>query len=165
MSRLVSIGITIVVVILMHCNVHGQTLKIISFNLRYDNPNDGVNSWDKRKESVVELINFYNPEILGIQEGLHQQVQYLVKNLSNYEYIGVGRDDGKQQGEYTAILYDKTKFSVLKTGTFWLSDKSDTISVGWDASMERICRKANGLVWSHHSCTYELHSCSVVFNI
>ena len=139
MNRLVRIGITVFGVILIHCNLQGQTLKIMSYNLRYDNPNDGVNTWNQRKESVVELIKYYQPEILGIQEGLHHQVQYLVKNLSNYVYIGVGRDDGKQQGEYTAILYDKTKFSVLKTATFWLSDKSDIISVGWDASMERIC--------------------------
>ena len=70
---------------------------------------------------------------------MHHQVEYLAKNLSNYEYIGVGRDDGKQKGEYTALFFDKTKFSVLEESTFWLSDKSDMISVGWDASMERIC--------------------------
>jgi endonuclease/exonuclease/phosphatase family metal-dependent hydrolase len=111
----------------------------MSYNLRYDNPNDGVNTWDHRKESVLKLINYYRPEILGIQEGLHHQVAYLDEKLSNYEYIGVGRDDGKQKGEYAAIFFDKTKFAVLKSATFWLSDKSDTISVGWDASMERIC--------------------------
>jgi len=137
--RLFRISIAIFGMILLNNELQGQTIQVMSYNLRYDNQNDGVNKWDDRKESMVELINNYHPEILGIQEGLHHQVEYLAKNLINYEYIGVGRDDGKQQGEYTALFFEKTKFSVVKSSTFWLSDRSDMVSVGWDASMERIC--------------------------
>lgn len=139
MSKLFRFTLTILIMILLHSNLQGQTVQIMTYNLRYDNPNDGVNKWDDRKESMVELLNYYRPDIFGIQEGLHHQVEYLAKNLSNYEYIGVGRDDGKQKGEYTALFFDRTKFSVIEESTFWLSDKSDMISVGWDASMERIC--------------------------
>lgn len=139
MNKLLKLGILTAGLILLHINIQGQTAQIMTFNLRYDNQNDGVNRWDLRKESVVDLINYYSPEILGIQEGLHHQVQYLKEKLTDYEYIGVGRDDGKQRGEYTAIFFDKRKISLLSTSTFWLSDKSDMITVGWDASMERIC--------------------------
>ncbi len=139
MIKLFKVSVTLIGMILLHGDLQGQTLQIMTYNMRYDNLNDGVNKWDDRKESMVELIKNYRPEILGIQEGLHHQVEYLANNLLNYDYIGVGRDDGKQQGEYTAIFYDNTKYSVIKTATFWLSEKSDMISVGWDASMERIC--------------------------
>jgi endonuclease/exonuclease/phosphatase family metal-dependent hydrolase len=139
MNKLFRFSLTILIIILMHSNLKGQTVQIMSYNLRYDNPNDGVNKWDERKESMLALINDYGPDIFGIQEGLHHQVEYLAENLSNYEYIGVGRDDGKQKGEYTALFFNRTKFSVLEESTFWLSDRSDIISVGWDASMERIC--------------------------
>ena len=137
--KLIRSSLTLLIIILMHSHLKGQTVQIMTYNLRYDNPNDGVNRWDERKESMVALINDYRPDIFGIQEGLHHQVEYLAENLSIYEYIGIGRDDGKQKGEYTALFFDRTKFSVLEESTFWLSDSSDMISVGWDASMERIC--------------------------
>ena len=139
MIKLIRIIITLIAIILIPSNLLGQSLHVMSYNLRYDSPNDGVNKWENRKETMVALINYYHPDILGIQEGLHHQIEYLNFNLSNYEYVGVGRDDGKQQGEYAALFFDKTKYSVVKEGTFWLSDKSDMVSVGWDASMERIC--------------------------
>jgi len=116
--------------------------KVMTFNIRYDNPNDGENKWDDRKEEVIELLNYYAPEILGIQEGLHHQVKYMDEQLTQYAYVGVGRDDGLQKGEYTAIYFDTLKVKLLDTETFWLSDTPDKISVGWDASMERICTYA-----------------------
>lgn len=119
--------------------VLGQAFHIMSYNIRYDSPNDGVNKWEYRKASLVELIKYYRPEILGIQEGMYHQVEYLNKNLQNYTYIGVGRDGGKRQGEFSALFYDETKFSVQKEATFWLTEKSDTVSIGWDAALKRIC--------------------------
>jgi endonuclease/exonuclease/phosphatase family metal-dependent hydrolase len=119
--------------------VKGQITRAMSFNIRYDNPGDKENWWENRKNDVIGLIEYYHPDFIGIQEGLNNQVDFINKNTSNYDYIGVGRDDGAKKGEYTAIYYDTTKFELVETKTFWLSDTPDTVSVGWDASMERIC--------------------------
>lgn len=113
--------------------------KAMSYNIRYSTSNDGENAWDNRKEAVVALIKNYEPDFLGIQEGLASQVTFLNKNLADYKYTGVGRDDGKEKGEFSAIFYNTKSFKLLKSETFWLSETPETISVGWDAAMERIC--------------------------
>ena len=119
-----------------------QTTNLISFNIKYDNTSDTINSWNKRRASLATLIKHYDADIIGIQEGLHRQVDYLNNALDGYTYVGVGRDDGQQKGEYSAIFYNSNKFKVLKTNTFWLSETPEKVSVGWDASMERICTYA-----------------------
>ena len=119
-----------------------QTTNLISFNIRYDNTSDTINNWNKRKASMASLIQHYDADIVGIQEGLHHQVDYLNNTLNGFSYVGVGRDDGQQKGEYSAIFYNSDKFKVLKTNTFWLSETPEKVSVGWDASMERICTYA-----------------------
>ena len=81
----------------------------------------------------------YSPSIIGIQEGLLNQIQYIDSSLINYDYVGVGRDDGKEKGEFCAIYFDTTRYVLLKNSTFWLSETPETISVGWDAALERIC--------------------------
>lgn len=116
-----------------------QEFNLMTFNLRYDNPDDNEDNWHHRKEKATELIKNYEPAIFGIQEGLFHQVTYIDSSLTNYKYIGVGRDDAKEKGEFSAIFYDTTKFNLEEENTFWLSESPDTISVGWDASMERIC--------------------------
>lgn len=112
---------------------------IMSYNIRYNNPNDGENWWEYRKQEVADMIKYYQPTILGIQEGLSAQVNYLDSTLTNYHFVGVGRDNGKEKGEFTAIFFDSTKYELIETKTFWLSQTPDKVSVGWDASMERIC--------------------------
>ncbi|MBU2904834.1 endonuclease/exonuclease/phosphatase family protein [Arenibacter algicola] len=119
-----------------------QTTNLISFNIKYDNTSDTINNWNKRKASLAKLIQHYDADIIGIQEGLHNQVDYLNNALNGYSYVGVGRDDGQQKGEYSAIFYNSDKFKVLKTNTFWLSETPEKVSVGWDASLERICTYA-----------------------
>jgi endonuclease/exonuclease/phosphatase family metal-dependent hydrolase len=119
-----------------------QTTNLISFNIRYDNTSDTINNWNKRKASLAKLIQHYNADIVGIQEGLHHQVDYLNNTLNGFSFVGVGRDDGQEKGEYAAIFYNTDKFNVLKTNTFWLSETPEKVSVGWDASMERICTYA-----------------------
>ncbi len=111
----------------------------MTYNIRFDNPNDGENTWEKRKSSLADLIGHYQPDILGIQEGLFHQVEFIKDQLPNYAYIGVGRDDGKTKGEYSAVYYDSTKFDLITHKTFWLSESPHRVSVGWDAAMERIC--------------------------
>jgi endonuclease/exonuclease/phosphatase family metal-dependent hydrolase len=117
----------------------GQTTKLITYNIRYDNPNDGDNIWENRKSKMAGLLNYYEPSFLGIQEGLFHQVEYLDSCLTAYEYIGVGRDDGKQKGEYCALFYDTRTYKVIIDSTFWLSETPDTPSNGWDADLNRIC--------------------------
>ncbi len=132
-----------IILLLFYSNeILGQNYKIMTYNIRYDNPNDGENQWSKRKDFLSRQIMYYEPDIFGIQEGLHHQVKYLDSILTNYKYVGVGRDDGKEKGEYSAVFYNANKFIVLEQNTFWLSENPDIISVGWDASMERICTYA-----------------------
>ena len=116
-----------------------QTKKFISFNLRYDAQNDAENKWDKRKSELAQMINYYHPDIIGLQEGLNHQLAYLKIQLPNYAMIGVGRDDGNTKGEFTAIFYDTLKYNLLDQSTFWLSETDHMVSVGWDAALPRIC--------------------------
>ena len=116
-----------------------QSHSIMSYNIRYDNEWDKVNSWEIRKDEVIKLIYEYDPGIIGIQEGLLNQVLYINNALNNYEYFGVGRDDGKDKGEFCSIFYDKARYDLQKSSTFWLSETPGEISVGWDAALERIC--------------------------
>lgn len=134
--------VIVVVFTLFSVSLTSQNTKAMTFNIKYDNTGDTINNWNFRKTKMVALIQHYNPSFLGIQEGLHNQVNYLDSNLPNYNYIGVGRDNGKEKGEYSAIYYNKNNFKVIKSSTFWLSTTPNKISVGWDASMERICSYA-----------------------
>jgi len=127
------------IVFTVSSRIYSQSHSFISYNIRYDNTWDVENSWIIRKNKVSQILIQYAPSIIGIQEGLLNQVQYLDSCLTNYDYVGVGRDDGKEQGEFCAIYFDTTRYSVLNDSTFWLSETPDTISVGWDAALERIC--------------------------
>lgn len=115
-----------------------EPIDAMSFNIRYDNPNDGKQNWHHRKENVVRMINFYDLDIIGMQEVLVTQLNYLKEHLSQYETVGVGREDGKDKGEFAPIFYRKDRFKMLKTGTFWLSETPEKASKGWDAALERI---------------------------
>ncbi len=114
----------------------------MTYNVRYATDRDGINSWENRKDWVADLINYYEPDILGIQEGLHHQVQFLDSALFGYEYVGVGRDDGKTEGEYTAIFYQSELLEVIDFKTFWLSLTPENPSYGWGANYRRICTLA-----------------------
>ena len=92
-----------------------QEIKVISYNIRYNNPNDGKDIWENRRSSVVDFIKNENPDFLGLQEVTLSQLTYLNTNLTEYSYVGVGRDDGKTKGEYSPIYYKKTLFELLKT--------------------------------------------------
>jgi endonuclease/exonuclease/phosphatase family metal-dependent hydrolase len=118
---------------------YSQTLKVMTYNIRYDNPNDGKNGWQNRRELIVGQIKSNTPDIIGFQEGLVNQVKYLSENLLDYSYVGVGREDGKEKGEYAAIFYRSDKYRVISDSTFWLSPTHEKPSVGWDAALERIC--------------------------
>ena len=120
-------------------NFISDPIKIISYNIRYNNPNDGKDIWENRRETITDFIEKEAPDFLGLQEVNFPQIQYLNSNLINYSFIGVGRDDGKTRGEFSPIYFDESKYNLLLSNTFWLSKTPDNISVGWDAAMERIC--------------------------
>lgn len=112
---------------------------VLSFNIRYDTSKDGINQWNNRKEKVAQLITFHEADIIGLQEVLKSQLDDLENLLPSYTWIGVGRDDGKEAGEYSPILFQKNRFKLLKEGTFWLSETCDVAgSRGWDAACNRV---------------------------
>lgn len=116
-----------------------QDLKIISFNIRYNSWNniDGENGWPNRKAAVAKMILEEQPAAIGLQEALIDQLQYLDSALTHYRRIGVGRDDGKEAGEFMAIYYDTTRLELLSYRTRWLSETPDVPTKGWDAACYR----------------------------
>ena len=116
-------------------------LSVMTYNIRYDSPNDGPDHWDIRRKMLVDQVNFYAPDVLGVQEAMLHQMEYLQSNLKGYRYVGVGRDDGNDAGEFSAIFY-KLDLTLINSGTFWLSETPDRPSKDWDAALPRICTYA-----------------------
>tara|TARA_B100001057_G_scaffold452612_1_gene496694 strand:+ start:5994 stop:6737 length:744 start_codon:yes stop_codon:yes gene_type:complete len=109
----------------------------MTYNIRLDTEADGYNMWDNRKEGIVSLIKEEDVDILGIQEGLTHQIEYLSKQLKDYDFIGKGRDGGNK-GEYSAIYFKNEKIILKEEETFWLSETPEIPSIGWDAALNRI---------------------------
>lgn len=138
MTKKISLAISLLVVILTQGLA--QHLHVASFNIRLKTDNDVGNLWDDRKQAVCDLIRFHEFDIFGIQEGFIEQVRDMQSLLPSFAYVGVGRDDGAEKGEHSAIFYDTQRFEVLKSGTFWLSDtNTEKPNKGWDAALPRIC--------------------------
>lgn len=132
-------SLIIVTILLLNSSVECGGFGVMTFNIKYDNPADTVNNWDDRKAELVQLLKYYKPAIISVQEALANQMQYIDSCLANYSFIGCGRDDGKTGGEYSAIFYDTTMLEAVNDSTIWLSETKDTGSVGWDAAITRIC--------------------------
>ncbi len=134
--------------VFMSCSYKTQTIKsnsypaemnVMTFNIRYDNPADNQNNWKFRKERVANSILFYEADVAGMQEVLHNQLVDLQKSLPSYKYVGAGRTDGKEKGEYSPIFYNADKLMVVSSGNFWLSETPESVGIkGWDAAIERI---------------------------
>ncbi len=127
--------------LLLSARISGQTLNLMTYNVRLDVAVDGGNRWDNRKEIFASQIKFYEPDILGIQESLPNQVNYLDSNLTHYKHIGIARE-GLNKGESSSIFYNTNRLTVVKQNTFWLSETPGKISKGWDASYLRVCTYA-----------------------
>jgi len=108
-------------------------INVASYNLRLDTQSDGINAWPNRKDWVNEQIRYHDFDIFGTQEGFHHQLEDIAR-LREYRYTGSGRDDGKKQGEHSAIFYKKDRFKLLDSGDFWLSETPDKPGKGWDAT-------------------------------
>lgn len=109
------------------------TLNLASYNLRLNLAQDGVNAWPNRKEMVKSLIRYHDFDIFGTQEGLADQISDLAE-MKEFAFVGVGRDDGIHGGEHSAIFYRKSRFALLQSGDFWLSQTPEKPSLGWDAT-------------------------------
>jgi endonuclease/exonuclease/phosphatase family metal-dependent hydrolase len=129
-------------IVLLTDAVHGQDYRVMSFNVRVGSADDGQNSWEFRKDLVVRTIAAFNPDLLGVQESLSYQSNYLINNLTGYAKVGRGTlADGS--GEQCAIFYKTSKFTKVRSGQYWLSSKPNIAgSIGWDAKLSRIVQWA-----------------------
>ena len=137
MKRIV---LSLLLFVLASLSLSAQLL-VGSYNIRYKNGGDSVkgNVWEKRCQVICDQVNFMAPDIFGTQEVLHGQLMDMLALLDGYDYIGVGRDDGKTQGEYEANFYKRDCLRLLDQGHFWLSQTPDQPGLGWDAACVRIC--------------------------
>ena len=118
----------------------GAPLTVMSFNIRYGTANDGDNHWLKRREQVFALLREQQADVVGLQEALHGQIDEILRAVPGYGYVGVGRSDGRQAGEYAAILYRTARLQVRRSDTFWFSDTPGVVkSTSWGNQIERIC--------------------------
>ncbi len=134
---------TLVVISLFFAiSLSAQEVSVMTYNIKLDHPKEGKNSWVNRKPMVIDQIHFYEPDIFGVQEALPNQMKDLDNLLAHYKFVGVGRDDGNDEGEYSAIFYNEKEFNILKSSTFWLSQTPERVSMGWDAVCNRVCTYA-----------------------
>ncbi|MBX3255286.1 MAG: endonuclease/exonuclease/phosphatase family protein [Chitinophagaceae bacterium] len=139
MKKVLLLAFCISSVVYQSAAQNNTALTIATYNIRYDNAGDSLNAWPNRKEDVKALIRFHDFDIFGTQEGLIHQIKGL-EEMSEFGRIGVGRDDGRDAGEHSAIFYKKDRFRLLQSGNFWLSETPDTPGKGWDAKCcNRIC--------------------------
>lgn len=118
--------------------INGQNLKIMSYNIRVDLTVDGDNAWNHRKDFFASQIQFYGPDVFGIQEAVPNQVSDIAERLSQYSFVGIARE-GVGKGESSTIFYKKERLKMLLNNTFWLSETPSEISLGWDAAYKRVC--------------------------
>jgi len=130
-----------VIMLLVSISFYGQNLKIMTYNIRLDIASDGENAWPKRKDFFTSQIQFYSPDIFGVQEATPNQVTDIASALPEYNKFGIGRE-GEGKGEACTIYYKKQRFQPQQSNTFWLSKTPNVISKGWDAAYNRVCTYA-----------------------
>lgn len=138
MRKVIQLSLVLLLIVSMANAQRENAINIISYNIRLNVASDGENAWPKRKDNVKALVRFHDADILCVQEALPLQVDELLEN-TNYAMEGVGRDDGKRAGEFSAIYFDKSRFIRKDGGTFWLSETPEKPSKGWDAALNRVC--------------------------
>jgi len=115
-----------------------QKIRVMTFNIRLNTASDSLNAWPFRKDMAASMIQFHRTDIAGLQEALHEQVLDLAERLPEYGWFGIGRDDGKEAGEYMAVFYLKERLEAVRHSTFWLSENPDIPGKGWDAACNRV---------------------------
>lgn len=117
-------------------------MKIMTYNIKYANDDDGDNSWPYRKHHLTKQLKFYEPEVIGFQEALMEQVEHFQENLHNFGHIGVNSEEEKMGEEFNPVFYKNDLLEVIEENTFWLSETPDTPGKGWDAQFPRVCSYA-----------------------
>lgn len=112
-------------------------LNVASYNIRNDNKGDGINAWSNRREWLRDLLDYHEFDVVGVQEALVHQLEFLTEG--RFDFVGIGRDDGEKAGEFAPILFDRNRFETQDSGTFWLSETPEVPSKSWDSSLNRIC--------------------------
>ncbi len=131
-----------ILLMLLLIQIGSPEFTAMSFNIRYDNPDDGASAWLYRVDSVAAEMS--GVDLIGIQEALSHQVHELALLLTGYEWVGVGRDDGESGGEFTPIFFKADVFDLLESNTIWLSETPNQPgSQGWDAGLPRIATSAH----------------------
>ena len=130
--------ILFLILILIPVTMYSQQMNVITFNIRLNTASDGINAWPNRIEMVTGLIKYHEPDIFGLQEALIDQIEDIQKNLPDFEWFGVGRDDGEKAGEFCPVFFNKSKFILIEQHTFWLSETPEKPSKSWDSSLNRI---------------------------
>lgn len=130
-----------IIIMLVALQVNAQNIKVMTYNIRLDVASDGENDWAHRKDFFTSQIQFYEPDIFGVQEATPNQVVDISAAFSQYRFLGIGRE-GEGKGESSNIFYKKNRFKVIESSTFWLSETPDKISRGWDAAFNRVCTYA-----------------------
>ena len=167
-----------VLFLLVSIQLFAQTdMNVMSYNIRLGSAKDGENSWENRKEKVTALLNYYEASFIGLQEVQKFQLDFILKESPNYDYIGLPREEG-EFAEYSCILYNKKDFDMLQEKTIWLSQTPDTISRGWDAACNRIVtyglfknKKTKKKFWianthfDHVGVTARLESAKMIVNL
>ena len=131
--------------IISSLSLSAQELVVASYNIRNDNQSDAQrgNGWAQRCPVICEQIEWNDVDVFGAQEVKRNQIDDMLKELEGYDYVGVGRDDGKDRGEFSPVFYKRDRFKLLEQGTFWISETPDKVGVkGWDAALPRICSYA-----------------------
>ena len=141
MRRLLIYSFTLIIITIGACSkkTDKDVIKVMTFNIRYDNPRDSINAWPNRAAQVCDFMRNEKPDLIGMQEVLLRQYNLLDSALSDYTSVGVGRDDGAKGGEMNPVFFRKDRFDMIRTITFWLSDTPEVPgSKGWGASLPRI---------------------------
>lgn len=112
-------------------------LKVMSYNIRMGTAKDGTNSWEYRYPATAMMIQDQKPDVFGVQEAFDFQIRFIEDNFTDYDCVGVGRDNGKSEGEHMSIFWNKKTIKMIKWGTFWLSETPEKPSKGWDAACKR----------------------------
>ena len=127
----------VMLMLLISLSSFGQ-IKTMTFNIRLDTDSDGQDQWKYRAKHCVELIKYHNADIIGMQEAFINQIKDFAKEMPDYKWFGKGRDDGKEEGEFSPLFYNTRKFKLIKESTFWLSDSCEKVGFGWDAACRRV---------------------------
>ena len=121
--------------------VQAQKINAATYNIRLLSRSDSLqgDGWWHRRDALCGLIGFHDFDIFGAQEVCYPQLRYILEALPQYDYVGVGRDDGDRAGEFSPVFYKRERFRLLDSGTFWLAERTDVPGKGWDAACMRIC--------------------------